>query len=48
LGFSATPLAPAGESAAWQQKELTLVLCPVPVQPLPSIPMPGEWGYEQF
>jgi hypothetical protein len=48
VGFSSNPLVPAGQSAAWQRKELTLVLCPVPVQPLPSMPMPGEWGYEGF
>jgi hypothetical protein len=48
LGFSSNPLAAAGESAAWQRRDLTLVLCPLPVTPLPSTPMPGEWGYEGF
>jgi hypothetical protein len=42
VGFSVSPLRPAGASASWQRRELALVLLRLPVTSLP--PEPEEAG----
>jgi len=46
VGFTASPLRLSGESAAWQRRDVALVVAYLPVEPLPM--RPGEWDYDLF